>query len=132
MIEAVFSSLDMEKAYEIAKKLPELDEVEISAILAVLEARKYDADVIAGFAKAILEKSRVELGRVFDTSGTGGDKSETINVSTAVAIATSNFTRVAKHGNRAMSSKSGSADVLEKLGIRIDLSPEEAKGLIEK
>ncbi|MEM4456878.1 MAG: anthranilate phosphoribosyltransferase, partial [Archaeoglobaceae archaeon] len=71
MIEAVFSSLDMEKAYEIAKKLPELDEVEISAILAVLEARKYDADVIAGFAKAILEKSRVELGRVFDTSGTG-------------------------------------------------------------
>ncbi len=132
MIEEVFSSLDMEKAYEVAKKLPELDEIEISAILAVLEAKKYDAEVIAGFAKAILEKSRIELGRVFDTCGTGGDKSETINVSTAVAIALSNFTRVAKHGNRAMSSQSGSADVLEKLGIKIDLSPEEAKGLIEK
>ncbi|MFN3383555.1 MAG: anthranilate phosphoribosyltransferase [Archaeoglobaceae archaeon] len=132
MIEAVFSSLDMEKAYEIAKKLPELDEIEISAILAALEAKKYDAEVIAGFAKAMLEKSRVELGRVFDTCGTGGDKSETINVSTAVAITLSNFTRVAKHGNRAMSSKSGSADALEKLGIKIDLSPEEARDLIEK
>lgn len=132
MIESVFSPLDMEKAYEIAKKLPELDEIEISAILAVLEAKKYNAEVIAGFAKAMLEKSRVELGKVFDTCGTGGDKSETINVSTAVAIALSNFTRVAKHGNRAMSSQSGSADVLEKLGIKIDLSPEEAKGLIEK
>lgn len=132
MIEAVFSSLDMEKAYEIARKLPELEEVEISAILAVLEAKKYNSEVIAGFAKAVLERSRIDLGRVFDTCGTGGDKSETINVSTAVAIAISSFTRVAKHGNRAMSSRSGSADVLEKLGVKIDLSQEEAKNLIEE
>lgn len=132
MIEAVFSSLDMEKAYEIAKKLPELDEVEISAILAALEAKGYDAEIVAGFAKAMLEKSRVDFGRVFDTCGTGGDKAETINVSTAVAIASSNFTKVAKHGNRAMSSQSGSADVLEKLGVRIDLPPKKAKRMIEE
>lgn len=132
MIEAVLSGLDVEKAYEVAKILPELEDIEISAILAALEARKYNAEVVAGFAKAIIEKSRIDLGKVFDTCGTGGDRAETINVSTAVAITISSFTRVAKHGNRAVSSRSGSADVLEKLGIRIDLSREEAKNLIEK
>ncbi|MEM1578262.1 MAG: anthranilate phosphoribosyltransferase [Archaeoglobaceae archaeon] len=132
MIEALFGNIDMEKAYEIAKKLPELDEVEISAILAGLEVRGYNSEIIAGFAKAILEKSKLNLGRVFDTCGTGGDVSGTINVSTAVAIAVSTLTRVAKHGNRAMSSKSGSADVLEKLGVKIELPYGAAKNLLDE
>ncbi|MEM4748071.1 MAG: anthranilate phosphoribosyltransferase [Archaeoglobaceae archaeon] len=132
MIEIVFGKMDMEKAYELAKALPDLEEVEISAILAALEAKGYDSEILAGFAKAILEKSSINLGKVFDTCGTGGDNSKTINVSTAIAIALANFTRVAKHGNRAMSSKSGSADVLEKLGFKIDLPPEKTEKLISE
>ncbi|MCS7130645.1 MAG: anthranilate phosphoribosyltransferase, partial [Archaeoglobaceae archaeon] len=132
MIETLFGNLDIEKAYEIASKLPEMDEVEISAILTGLELKGYDSEVLAGFSKAILERVKLDLGKVFDTCGTGGDLSSTINVSTAVAIAVSLFTQVAKHGNRAVSSKSGSADVLEKLGIRIEQPPEIAKRMIKE
>jgi anthranilate phosphoribosyltransferase len=130
MIEFLFSSIDMEKAYEIASRLPEMDEVEISAILTGLELKGYGAEVLAGFSRAILEKSRIDLGKVFDTCGTGGDRFSTINVSTAVAIAVSVFEPVAKHGNKAVSSKSGSADVLEKLGIKIEQNAEFAKRMI--
>lgn len=132
MIEIIFGNLDFEKAYDIALKLPEMDEVEIAGILTALEARCYGSEVIAGFAKAILEKSKVDLGEVFDTCGTGGDGANTINVSTAVAIAASNFARIAKHGNRAFSSRSGSADVLESMGIKIDLEFEKVRNLIEE
>ncbi|MEM1670483.1 MAG: anthranilate phosphoribosyltransferase [Archaeoglobaceae archaeon] len=132
MIEALFGNLDMEKAYEIALKLPELDEIEISAILAGLELKGYNAEILAGFSKAILDKVKLNLGKVFDTCGTGGDLSATINVSTAVAIAVSVFKPVAKHGNRAVSSKSGSADVLEKLGIKIEQPEEFARRMINE
>lgn len=132
MIEALFSNIDMEKAYEMALKLPEMDEVEISAILTGLELRGYNAEVLAGFSKAVLEKVKLDLGKVFDTCGTGGDLSSTINVSTAVAIAVSIFHPVAKHGNRAVSSKSGSADVLEKLGVKIEQTHEFARRMIRE
>ncbi|MDK2875971.1 MAG: anthranilate synthase/phosphoribosyltransferase [Archaeoglobaceae archaeon] len=132
MIEALFTNINMEKAYEIALKLPEMDEVEISAILTGLELKGYDAEVLAGFSRAILEKVKLDLGKVFDTCGTGGDRSSTINVSTAVAIAISVFHPVAKHGNRAVSSRSGSADVLEKLGVKIEQPNEFAKRMIRE
>ncbi len=132
MIEILFGNLDMEKAYEIALKLPEMDEVEISAILTGLELKGYNAEILAGFSRAIMERVRLELGRVFDTCGTGGDLSSTLNVSTAVAIAVSLFTPVAKHGNRAVSSKSGSADVLERLGVRIEQPAEVARRMIRE
>lgn len=132
MIEALFTNINMEKAYEIALKLPEMDEVEISAILTGLELKGYDAEVLAGFSRAILEKVKLDLGKVFDTCGTGGDRSSTINVSTAVAIAVSVFHPVAKHGNRAVSSRSGSADVLEKLGVKIEQPNEFAKRMIRE
>lgn len=132
MIEALFGNIDMEKAYEIALKLPEMDEIEISAILTGLELKGYNSEVLAGFSKAILEKVRIDLGKVFDTCGTGGDLASTINVSTAVAIAISVFTPVAKHGNRAFSSKSGSADVLEKLGVKIEQPVDFARRMIQE
>lgn len=132
MIEDVLRGLDFDRAYELAKTLPELDEVRVAAILAALEAKGYDSEVIAGFAKGIAEKAEIDLGRVMDTCGTGGDRTSSINVSTAVAIAISTIHPVAKHGNRAVSSRSGSADVLEVLGVRIDMDGEKARKMIEE
>lgn len=70
---------------------------------------------------------------LIDTCGTGGDGGKTFNISTAVAIiAASGGAKVAKHGNRAVSSKSGSADVLKELGIKIDYTEEESRKIIQE
>jgi len=108
---------------------------EIAAILTILQYRGESVDEIVGFAKGMQKKSlRVTLPfPVLDTCGTGGDGSSTFNVSTAVAILLSSMNvKVAKHGNRSVSSKTGSADVLEELGIPFQQNEREALSMLKK
>ncbi len=100
---------------------------EIEQLLLGLAAKGERVSELVGFAKAMRFHSiKASLGRdgILDTCGTGGDGGKTFNISTAVAfIAAAAGIPVAKHGNRAVSGKSGSIDVLEALGIEIDISP---------
>jgi anthranilate phosphoribosyltransferase len=102
---------------------------QIAAFAVALRMKGETVDEIAGFVKVMRDfslKVQTETDKVLvDTCGTGGDKIKTFNISTAAAIivAASNKVAVAKHGNRAATSKCGSADVLEALGVRLDLPP---------
>jgi anthranilate phosphoribosyltransferase len=96
---------------------------QLAALLMGLRMRGETADELAGFATAMRERAvRVEAPPdAIDVVGTGGDGSGTFNISTAAALVVAAAgVPVAKHGNRAMTSKSGSADVLDALGVRID------------
>ncbi|WP_288072029.1 anthranilate phosphoribosyltransferase [Pyrococcus sp.] len=125
--------LSFEEAYELFNILKEESEVRIAAYLAALQTKGYTSEEIAGFARAMRDNAiKLDLGEILDTAGTGGDKSFTINVSTASALLLSQYTKVAKHGNVSITSKSGSANLLEALGINIRIPPEKAKEMIEK
>ncbi|HEY9160178.1 MAG TPA: anthranilate phosphoribosyltransferase [Desulfomonilia bacterium] len=112
------------------------DDMEIAAFLVALRAKAESPEEIAGAARVMRSKvNRVNVGTdVIDTCGTGGDGARTFNISTAVAfvLAGAGY-KVAKHGNRSVSSSSGSADCLEALGVPINLGPEDAaKAISEK
>jgi anthranilate phosphoribosyltransferase len=100
---------------------------QLGALLAALHIRGETVDEIAGFASALRDVVvRVTVpSDAIDIVGTGGDRSNSFNISTVSSIVTAAAGgRVAKHGNRAASSKCGSADVLEALGVKIDLGPD--------
>ncbi len=125
--------LTYEEAYNLFNDLLDESEIRIGAYLTGLQTKGFTSEEIAGFAKAMRDNAvKVNLGSVCDTCGTGGDGSSTINVSTAVSIILSCFKKVAKHGNVSITSKSGSSNVLEALGIKIDSTPEEAKKMIDE
>lgn len=113
-----------------------LDEAMKAGLLVALSAKGEAPHEIAGAARAMRARvRRVEHGRegVVDTCGTGGDGKGTFNVSTAAAVvAAAAGAPVAKHGNRAVSSRSGSADLLAALGVEVEVEPEQAARLLEQ
>ncbi|HEV2251376.1 MAG TPA: anthranilate phosphoribosyltransferase, partial [Candidatus Limnocylindria bacterium] len=108
---------------------------QLGGLLAALAIRGETVDEIAGFAAAMRAAAvpvRIADGAI-DTCGTGGDRSGSFNISTVAAIvAAAAGARVAKHGNRAASSACGSADVLEALGVKIDLGPDSVAVCVEQ
>ena len=104
-------------------------EAQTAAFLSALRVKGETAAEIVGMAKAmseLAEKVEVDADVILDTCGTGGDAAGTFNISTAAAlVAAGAGVTVAKHGNRSATSKCGSADVLEALGVAIDLAPQQ-------
>jgi len=111
------------------------DEVQVGSLLTLLRARQETSEEIAGMVNAMNAAcNRVDLGdtKLLDIVGTGGDGADTINISTAsVVLAAAAGCIVAKAGNRSVSSRCGSADVLEALGVKVDLLPEQVKQCVE-
>ena len=111
------------------------NDVQAAAVLTALRAKGETAVEIVGLARAMLEFAETvdfEADIILDTCGTGGDNSGTFNISTTAAIvAAAAGAVVAKHGNRSATSKCGSADVLEALGVRIDLTPDQVKRCLQ-
>jgi len=108
----------------------QVDESKIFEFLTSLSKKGETADEIAGGVYVLKDKAtRVKApDDAIDTCGTGGDGKNTLNISTAAALLLSSFeTKVAKHGNKSVSSKCGSADVLEKLNIKINLGPKDVE-----
>ena len=109
--------------------------VQVTAFVVALRAKGETVEEVSGFASAMLAAANpISVpGRLLDVVGTGGDRSMSVNISTMAAIVAAGAgARVVKHGNRSASSKSGSADVLEALGIRLDLAPSRVAEVAEE
>jgi len=141
-------TLSRDQARELMQQLlaGEFTEVELAALLGAITARGENSEELAGFvdgmraAAVVVPLAEDDRAALVDTCGTGGDLSGTFNISTAAALVAAAAAAggaqrpvmVAKHGNRAVTSTCGSADVLEALGIPVALSPEDAAGAIRR
>src|SRR6266487_991670 len=142
-------SLSREESRQVMSQIlaGECTDAQIAALLVALHMKGESVEEIVGFAEAIRaaatplnlhRNSTVDVsgtGReaLVDTCGTGGDTSGTFNISTATAFVVAGAgVRVAKHGNRSISSKCGSADVMEALGVNINLPPERLAACLEE
>ncbi|WP_078576864.1 anthranilate phosphoribosyltransferase [Salipaludibacillus agaradhaerens] len=126
---------DEAKQLVIAMMEGQLNNEEMAGILSVLQYRGETVDELVGFAKGMQEKGKkISLPYdVLDTCGTGGDGKGTFNISTAVAILLSSIgVKVAKHGNRSVSSTTGSADVLTALGVPFQETEQEVSRMLQK
>jgi anthranilate phosphoribosyltransferase len=115
--------------------LGEATPVQMAGFVVALRAKGESPDEVSGMATAMLGLAeRIEvLGPAVDTCGTGGDRAHTVNISTMSAMVVAGTgARVVKHGNRAASSACGSADLLEELGVVIDLAPEQVVDCVDQ
>src|SRR6056300_844305 len=127
------SFAESKNAFEILMNGKASDD-EIFDFLTLLSSKGESSDEIAGGVFVLRDKSkRINVNDCIDTCGTGGDGMNTLNISTASALLLSSMgIKVAKHGNKAVSSKCGSGDVLEALNIKIDLEPKDIEEQIKK
>lgn len=130
--------LTLEEAHQAMTEIMngETTDAQIAALLVSLRVKGETKEELTGFASVMREKSmriEPEADVIADTCGTGGDSSGTYNISTAAALILSGAgVTVAKHGNRSMSSMCGSADVLEELGVKIDITPPRVNDCINR
>jgi anthranilate phosphoribosyltransferase len=128
------TSQEMKEAMEIMMT-GKSSEAQIAAFLTALKMKGETVEEISAAAMVMREKAhyiKIDKEVILDTCGTGGDYAETFNISTAVSVvAAACGVTVAKHGNRALTSKSGSADVLKALGVNVDASHDNIKNSIE-
>ncbi len=124
------NNLSFDEAYEVMYSIMSGNEnnSKIASLLTALKIKGETSEEVAGFVKAMREKVvkiKCDSERVIDVCGTGGDGSGTFNISTAVSfVVAGSGVNVAKHGNRSISSRSGSSDVLHELGVDVQLSPD--------
>jgi anthranilate phosphoribosyltransferase len=135
-----FGQLQQEEAEAVMQQIMTggATDAQIAAYLMALRMKGETRDEITGSARAMRANAhrvptQTETDVLLDTCGTGGDKSGTFNISTTVAfVAAGAGVKVAKHGNRAASSKCGSADVLAQLGVNLDLTPEQVGQCVDE
>ncbi|XP_039143440.1 anthranilate phosphoribosyltransferase, chloroplastic [Dioscorea cayenensis subsp. rotundata] len=138
LIESLISRVDLseeEAEASLDLLLRDGDEALISAFLVLLRAKGETFQEIVGLARAMIKHCRKVpcMGNVVDIVGTGGDGANTVNISTGASVLTAAAgVKVAKQGNRSSSSACGSADVLEALGVNIELGPEGVKKCVEE
>ncbi len=131
-------NIDQDDAYEVALAIMngEATDAQIASLITALRMKGETVDEITGFVKAMRDKVTKINAReeyLIDTCGTGGDGSGTFNISTISAlVAAGAGCRVAKHGNRSVSSNCGSADLLKELGVNIENPPEKVEKCIEE
>jgi anthranilate phosphoribosyltransferase len=134
------SDLSAEEAEKVMDELLEghLAQEQIVGLLTSLRAKGEAVEELVGFARAMRRRAgprgaQAQIAPLVDTCGTGGDGGDTFNVSTAAALVVAGAgIRVAKHGNRSFSSRCGSADVFEALGVKIDIPPQRALAAIDQ
>ncbi len=143
MIKEAIGSLVAGKSLSMDEAVAAMDEImsgeatpaQVGAFITALRMKGETVDEIAGLARVMRDKSlKVDFAEpTVDTCGTGGDSLGTFNISTAAALVVAGAgPKVAKHGNRAMTSHCGSADVLEALGVKIDLGPKGVRICLEQ
>ncbi len=129
------SSEEMTKAMDIIMD-GKADPVQVATLLTALKMKGETPEEVAAAAKVMLAKAqptKTDLPCVLDIVGTGGDETNTFNISTTSSFVIAGAgVAVAKHGNRGVSSKSGAADVLEALGVNIQVTPEQNQKILEE
>lgn len=130
-------NLSFDESYNVMNKIMrgEVNNSHIAGLLVALKSKGEHADEVGGFVKAMRENSiKVNsTNEAIDVCGTGGDNSNTFNISTAVSfVVAGTGLKVAKHGNRSISSQSGSSDVLTELGINVNLTKEQSEKALDE